>query len=1618
MKLKLIVLIIVSFLFVDIVISQSYDWIIPNKVYLKMYAASDGMVRIDRADFTGAGINTSIIDPRTVKVYNKGVQIPIYFKGQIDGVFNDNDYIDFYAQRNYGGRVNTYDQNNTIAYVTDEYFNQYSDTNIYWIGWDGSAGIRYDSSVYSVSALYPDNFYSDKMHFERDQLYSLGENASASDYRFLSNEKFKGEGWYRQLLNNGQSATDTFNLPLLSPNIQNVSLKLFAYPMNSSSSIFNEHKLEISINGTLVITIFTNDFNKIDSTVYFSSSLLSGSSSNVVEIKYVSESGFSGSMYFDYFEIQYPKVFRLSNDKISWNLNSTDTSSRKFKVTGYNSANPVFIYDIKNNLRITNFSFSADTLIFTAKGNSQIEIVNNTIIKKPFRIKQKSVPDLISGSNGADYILVYHDLFANQAEQLRAYRESADNYRSVKAKTEDLFDIFNYGIEDPSAVKRFIKYAYDNWQLPKLKFVCLFGRGSLDPKKNLSSSVYYNNFVPTYGNPNSDGYFVHLNEGGFYYSTDIAVGRIPVTQTAEAQSVVNKIISYESQQPESWWKNFTFITGGGTYSEQQSHQLRSNYEVNTFVLLPSISGMATKIYRTDTSGTLTYNVADSVKNVFNRGTFFVNFRGHAGSHDWEVIMNDPNTLNNGSRLPVILSLTCFTGENARADFRGFGEEMYYLENKGAIGFISTTGWSFGNSGNDLGTYIIQNIKRDSSRRIGDFMSEAGLRMKSDSGSFSVRHTINCYSLIGDPASKLLLPEYPEFVISQSDYKLSNETPLKNEPVTLTIFPKNFGLYADSCKIRFKLRKNNQDYSIKDTVYRAFKYLDTVKYNFKLDSSGIYDMTVSLDIDNRFPFEIENNNSITINIPSKDNTFITIKPVDNSIVYSDSINFSGLNPNFHYGAVPVKVLLKFDTTANFNSPLLRTLVNNNAASPVTSFKTLLPLLKNNTIYYWTTASVVNNDTSGWSKVQSIIYNNGALTGNPQMRYINSLQNVNLLKLKPGQYSESEFFNTGFVNGEIKLTEKLTRLFVRSYGSNAEEASYFSVGNKNIFIDAGLNSGLNMLKVSRLTGDIYHFKNFKVNNAASSDSIIAFLNTFDTTHILMLLNASYDPGTSTLTAAAKAKIRQFGSVYCDSIHLVGYFHTWSFIGFLGAEHSEVSEMFDPCCRTSPTCTACSHWTQSVSSMDLKFKQPSGTVSYHIGPASAWTDFSWTQTLPPGGRISFDVYGIDVNNNYNLIYAGLVNNSFSDIGQINPGIYPNLLLLAKLEIDTLTGFESPSLKSVKINYSPANELVLDANSFSINTSQKSSASVFSFDCLNPGYSYIYGSVINVFRIQNNDSNLLFTDTVNKTLETDASLNYSGSFTMPSFQDSTRLSFHVKGKDGNNEFYYYNNFVEFTQKKVGNPKINPSIEVYADGNKISSGDEVRKNPELKINLTGIEIDNNISDTSSVMFRINQYSIPYFIGGKINPKLTAVINNDKGMKVLPEFVLYPDLNSGKNNFSIIIKTEADVYDTVNYDLNVAEGISVSEIYNYPNPMKSETDFVFSLSGSVIPGKVKIKVYTVSGRLIRTLEILPAIGTNQIKWDGKDNDGDYLANGTYLYKLVIEESDFKETQIQKLVILK
>ncbi len=1516
---------LIFFFFTNLCFSQSYNWITPNKTYLKLFVIQDGIYRINKNDFIQAGVQTNF-DPHTVKIFHKGTQIPIYFEGEADGVFNDSDYFDFYGTRNYGGITNTYKELNgslVIDYVTNEYYNFYSDTNVYWVGWDGLQGLRYSISAYNTTTPYPDNYHYSKLHFEKDLLYSLGETVNANaDFRYFNNEKVSGEGWFWKELRNtyGLTVSDTFLVSNFAATPQTCTFRVFAYP-NSKDTSFNEHKLVLKINSTTVATIARNDYDRFDTTVTFSSSVISAAANNIISATYSPTFGNPSlvkSLYFDMMEIQYPVKFTFSSGYLKINGAGTDTASRVYKINGFTGSNPAAIYDITNNIKITGYSSNQDTLIFTGKGNSSFEVYNKNITVKPFRIISKQVPDLVSANNGADYIVIYNDLFTSQAEDLRLHRQSRDNFRSVKASVSDVIDIFNYGIEDPAAIRNFVSYAYSNWQTPRLQYVCLFGRGSLDPKNNKLTGTYYKNLIPVYGNPLTDGYFANISYGAFTYVHNISVGRLPAYTQLEAQDIVDKIIAYDNQIPDYWWKTFIMITGGSTKNEQQQYQTQSNSFINSYINFPPLSSDAHKIYRNDSAGYVTYNFKDSIRNEINRGGIIVNFIGHAASQDWEVGMEDPNTLSNGNKLPLVLSITCFTGRNSETSYRSFGEKFVYLPEKCAIGFVGSSGWSFSGPGNNYNGYLFEGLSLDSMRRIGDLLKYATVQMAPDSVSFAVKNTINCYNLLGDPATKLILPVHPEFSIMQTDYKISNQYPSINEEIELTAFPKNFGTNADSCKLQFLILRNNQNYRQSDTILRNFAFLDTAIYRFKLDTLGNYTLKITLDPDNWYPEDMKYNNSISFQLPLRNISLMPLKPIHNSVINKDTVEIVGLNPQVNPSLNTVKIILQIDTSKSFIQPVYTGSVNA-SSGVVTKFNVKIPILDSNLVYHWRTNSVINNDSTGWTAYNNFIYNS-SVSSSYSARIISD-SNITIYSRLPGQFGEIELNNLFYTGSGFELRNFTGNLLVRSYGSNGNEASYFIINNYTVFIDGGSNPGLNIVKLSRLTGKLIEFRNFRLPAAQSNDTLLAFLNTFDSTQFIMMGNASYTP-CAALNAAVKLKIRQFGSIYVDSVAGLGAFNTWALIGYLGANPNNTSEQYHNYSSNNT-------WTPSYANLTPVFLSTSGSLSFNTGPAHRWKNFGWKQVLYPNTSIKFDIFGINRTNDSALLYSNLNFNSLVNLDTLSSYNYPSLFLKAKINIDTMLGLRSPMFHSFTFRYTPPAEITPDNYSFikSDSVVEEGKEVTISVKTYNAGY-VPANTVINKWSATSPSGiKILKIDTSYTPLYPDSSKVSTVTFSTNGLKHNnnkadTVFIYFETGISGNENDYYTFNNIALTNITVTGDSLAPSIDVTYDGQKILNGDLIPAKPEI-------------------------------------------------------------------------------------------------IYKfYPNPMKNETYFTFDFFSDKNPPGCKIKIYTVAGRLVKEIETAAKVGFNQIYWDGRDSDGETMANGIYLYKLILEDAARTETSIQKLAILR
>jgi flagellar hook assembly protein FlgD len=102
----------------------------------------------------------------------------------------------------------------------------------------------------------------------------------------------------------------------------------------------------------------------------------------------------------------------------------------------------------------------------------------------------------------------------------------------------------------------------------------------------------------------------------------------------------------------------------------------------------------------------------------------------------------------------------------------------------------------------------------------------------------------------------------------------------------------------------------------------------------------------------------------------------------------------------------------------------------------------------------------------------------------------------------------------------------------------------------------------------------------------------------------------------------------------------------------------------------------------------------------------------------------------------------------------------------------------------------------------------------------------------------------------------------------------------------------------------------------------------------------------------------------------------------------------------------------------VVNEVELLNVYNYPNPFSINTWFTFQCTQ--LPDDVRIKIFTVAGRLIKEINSGFKQDGSFVKvlWDGRDNDGDPLANGVYFYKVIMKKGEKTVNTTQKLAIIK
>lgn len=684
--------------------------------WYRFYVEKSGVYKISKSFLRSLGMSVDG-DPRNIKIYgNGGRMLPlsnaipypndlaenaIQVIGESDGVFNDNDFILFYAE----GVDNWNIESQTHS-------NLYADKSYYYVTFKGGAGKR-------MSLLDPlENAVATKNYSKYDG-YQFHE-------RDLINVVRLGRRWFGEQFNVQNVQEFSFDFPQIDLASQ-VGISVYG-----GASAFTSTNFAIAANGQNVGTLNMSSLSVGGSTELttgsFNTENAFAAAQNIkVKLTY-SNNGVPGSKgYLDYI------ILRATNNLIGYGkqfrfqVNESATQTGVGQYTISNASSIPEVWDITDIYNVGNVPNAGSTGTYSFKavlGELRKYIaIDPSNYYSPSKDSQSAVANqdlkgtILRTTNGqfldVEYLIITPSFLSMSAEKLASFHRQHSNLNVKVVKLEDIYQEFSSGKQDVAAIRNFVKYVYQNASLPQraVKYVNLFGDASFDYKNRIPNNSNIvpilhamNSFSAGEGGFASDDFFglMDENEGNVTNSfggIDIAVGRMLVADVRQAEEMVQKVIDYHDPKSNgSWRNNIVLISDDSDTPFDASLQFRQNqlsdriYLEKPFINVNKIL-LDSYVQETSAGGKRYPQARVDLFNNFEKGALVFNYLGHGGEDGlsgeriWEK--SDGQNLQNRYKYPLFITITC--------DFSRFdnpyrptaGEYTYWNPTGGAISMLTT-----------------------------------------------------------------------------------------------------------------------------------------------------------------------------------------------------------------------------------------------------------------------------------------------------------------------------------------------------------------------------------------------------------------------------------------------------------------------------------------------------------------------------------------------------------------------------------------------------------------------------------------------------------------------------------------------------------------------------------------------------------------------------------------------------------------------------------------------------------------------------------------------------------------------------------------------------------------
>ncbi|WP_115888235.1 type IX secretion system sortase PorU [Flavobacterium cutihirudinis] len=764
--------------------------------WYRFYVEKSGVYKLSKSFLQSLGFDTNI-DPRRIKIYgNGGKMLPlsnstfypddltenaIQIIGESDGVFNNEDYILFYAE----GVENW--NNESLTNI-----NIFSSKSYYYITIVGSDGKRISNIAQpSGNSTLELNTFDDYQYHEIDQ----------------TNIAHLGRQWFGESFDVNQEQEFAFNFLNLETTVP-VKIELVA-----ASAAFTPTSFAVSANGQNIGNI---NFSALtpSAEIKFNTGKLpvnttfNGSDNITIKLNY-NNNGVPGSKgYLDYINITAKRKLLGIGKQFKFQYDLAGATSGIANYTISNAAGISQIWDITDlynvskidNPKQTTFSFKAtlgeirkyiavdESDYLSPLKDNQSKVANQNLKGTLFKNAQNNFQDI-------DYVIITPKSLSSQAEKLATFHRTYSNLNVKVIALENIYQEFSSGKQDISAIRNCIKYIYENASSTdkRLKYVNLFGDASFDYKDRISNNtnivpIYHSLVSNTIGEAAfaSDDFYglMDPDEGNitnFFGGIDIAVGRMLVSDNAQASEMVNKVVEYhDTKSYGNWRNNLVLISDDSDQSSDASLQSRQNALADLIATQKPFFNidkiiLDSYIQEASAGGSRYPKARTDLFNAFEKGALVFNYLGHGGEDGlaseriWEK--SDGQNLNNQYKYPLFITITCEFSRFDDPTRPTAGEYTFWNPKGGAISMLTTI--------RAIGQFNAENFNDNLSKNLFSYSSNQytsiaeALRISKNENPSS---SSNVVFYIGDPALMLAIPK-PRIVLTKvNDIDVSQPIP--------------------------------------------------------------------------------------------------------------------------------------------------------------------------------------------------------------------------------------------------------------------------------------------------------------------------------------------------------------------------------------------------------------------------------------------------------------------------------------------------------------------------------------------------------------------------------------------------------------------------------------------------------------------------------------------------------------------------------------------------------------------------------------------------------------------------------------------------------------------------